>query len=287
MEYALELKNVGKSYGDFKIKDISFAQPKGSIMGLIGANGAGKTTTIRLILNLISRENGGIEILGMDNRESEKEIKKRIGVVFDENHFHDTLRPLDIAKILKNIFATWDDRLFTKYLEQFSLPPKKVLKEFSRGMKMKFSIAAALSHRPDYLIMDEATSGLDPVVRNEILDVFLDFIQDEERSVLLSSHITTDLEKICDYITYLNDGEVVFSKSKDEILENYFVVKCSHEDFLAFDKKEFVAVRQNRYDVEGLCDGGDPQRIRFKNAVTDRADIEEIMLFYARGERVR
>ena len=203
MEYAINVTGLCKSYQDFALDNVSFAVPKGSIMGFIGENGAGKSTTIKAMLNLIHRDAGTVEILlihrdagtveilGMDLDGHEKEIKERIGVVFDECCFHDNLTPADISKILGNIYQNWDGRLYQKYLAQFGLDEKKKIKEFSRGMKMKLGIAAALAHRPDVLILDEATSGLDPIVREEILDIFLDFIQDENHAILISSHITS------------------------------------------------------------------------------------------------
>lgn len=195
MESILEVKDLVKRYQDFTLDHVSFSLPKGSILGFIGENGAGKTTTLKLILNLIQKESGRVTLFGMDHMKEERRIKEQIGVVFDESYFHDTLSPKDVASVLCRVYPTWDDRLFDRYLGRFSLPKDKVLKEFSRGMKMKLSIASALAHKPKLLILDEATSGLDPVVRNEILDVFLEFIQDEDHSVLLSSHITSDLEK--------------------------------------------------------------------------------------------
>ena len=215
MENAIVVKNLRKNYKDFQLKDISFSVPKGCIMGFVGENGAGKTTTLKGILNLINRDGGSVEIFGMDNIKDEKKIKEDIGVVFDECCFYDSLNPKESSKIMKRIYKNWDGKIFNDYLKKFQIPDKKIIKEFSKGMKMKLSIAIALSHKPKLLIMDEATSGLDPIVREEILDIFLDFIQDEEHSILMSTHITGDLDKIADYITFINNGEIIFSKSKD------------------------------------------------------------------------
>ena len=219
MEYAIKVSDLGKTYQDFALKHVSFSLPRGSIMGFVGENGAGKTTTMKAVLNLIRRNSGSVELLGMDIDAQEKEIKERIGVVFDECCFHDNLTPADISKILGNIYQNWDEQLYQTYLAAFALPAKKKIKEFSRGMKMKLGIAAALAHKPELLILDEATSGLDPVVCEEILDIFQEFIQDENHAILISSHITSDLDKIADYITFIHQGEIIFSKSRDELLD--------------------------------------------------------------------
>lgn len=248
----MELKNVCKSYEGFKLNNVSFCLPKGSIMGFVGENGAGKTTTIKAILNLIKIDSGSIEVLGLNNIKHEKQIKEQIGVVFDESYFHDNLKPRDISKIMKDVFSNWDGKLFNYYINRFKLPENKIIKEFSKGMKMKLSIATALSHNPKLLILDEATSGLDPVMRNEILDVFLDFIQDEDHSILISSHITSDLEKIADYITFINQGKIVFSNSKDDIIYNYGVLKCGLNDFKKIDKTYMVAHRKSQFGYEVL-----------------------------------
>ena len=221
MKYALEIEHLSKDYGSFRLEDVSFAIPGGTIMGLIGENGAGKSTTIKCILNLIRRDGGTIRVLGMDNLQEERSAKEAIGVVLDESTFHDTLRPTEVGQVLKHLYKSWDAPLFAQYLDKFGLPRKKTIKEFSKGMKTKLSIAAALSARPRLLILDEATSGLDPVVRDEILDEFLTFIQDEDHAVLISSHITSDLEKAADYVTYLHRGRVAVQGAKDELLETY------------------------------------------------------------------
>lgn len=279
----LRVENVTKEYKDFKLNNISFNLPKGSIMGLIGENGAGKTTIVKLILNLIKRNGGSIKIFGMDNIEKEQEIKQEIGVVLDESYFHDNLRPKDITMIMKNIYKSWDRDKFNKYLKKFKLPEDKIIKDYSKGMKMKLSIAAALSHNPKILILDEPTGGLDPIVRNEILDIFLDFIQDEERSILFSTHVTSDLDKIADYITFIHEGNLVFTEPKDDILNNYGIVKCRAEDFDYLDKEHVIGHRKNKFGVEVLIDN--KQSIREdKDLVVDAVNLEDIMLFYIRRE---
>ncbi len=225
----LEVQDLTKRYdaSEFSLDHLNFKVPYGSVMGLIGENGAGKTTTLKLILNLMRRDAGTIKLFGLDNIRDEGAIKQQIGVVFDENHFHELFSPADIAKILRSLYQKWDDNLFQQYLRRFQLPADKPIKTYSRGMKVKLSIASALAHHPKLLLLDEPTSGLDPVVRDEILSIFFDFIQDEEHTILISSHITGDLEKIADYVTFLHQGRLVFSGVKDDLLDSHGIVKCN------------------------------------------------------------
>lgn len=284
MDDILKIEGLTKSYEDFTLKNINFHIPKGCIMGLVGENGAGKTTTIKLILNLIKRDKGGINIFGLDNIQSEMEIKERIGVVLDESNFYIDLNPNDISKIMGNIYKNWDNNIFFDYLKRFNLPRNKTIKDLSKGMKMKLSIAVALSHNPDLLILDEPTSGLDPIVRNEILDIFLDFIQDEEKSILFSTHITSDLDKIADYITFIHSGEIVFSKDKDELINDYGVIKCGKDDFNRIDSKDIVGYRKNQFGYEVLITNRQLSEIKYKGLTIDLVNLEDIMLFYIRGE---
>ena len=219
MENILEVKNLCKNYDKFSLKNISLNLPKGTIMGLVGENGAGKSTTIKAILNLVHTSDGIIKIFGLDCKEHEMEIKVDIGIVLDEGFVSEYLNPKDINTIMKDMYKNWDEELYFKYLADFKLPEDKISKEYSSGMKMKLKIAVALAHHPKLLILDEPTSGLDPVARNDILDIFQDFIQDEEHGIFVSSHITSDLESIADYITFINNGEIVLSKTRDELLD--------------------------------------------------------------------
>lgn len=283
MENLLELRNVCKNYPSFSLKDVSFSLPAGSIMGFIGENGAGKTTTIKLILNEIRRDGGDIEIFGKDAVKEENEIKEQIGVVFDESYFSSVFSAADIGKILGGVFRNWDAGLFQKYLKEFGLPEKKKIKGYSKGMKMKLSIASALAHRPRLLILDEATSGLDPVMRGEILDIFLDFIQQEDRGVLFSSHITSDLERVADYITYLHEGQIVFSRSKDEISEKFGILKCGASQFGALEKGDFLRVRRGACDCEALVADRAAAKRKYPDFLVERASLDEIMMLYGRG----
>lgn len=285
MNNILEVKNVYKKYKGFELKNINITLPKGMILGLIGENGAGKTTTIKAILNVINIDNGKIKIFGLDNKENEKKIKEDIGVVLDDSFLSEYLNPTDINKIMKNIYKNWDEKLYFKYIEEFKLPKEKISKEYSSGMKMKLKIAVALSHHPKLLILDEPTSGLDPVARNEILDIFQDFIQDEEKSILVSSHITSDLEHIADYITFINEGEIVFTKTRDELIENYGIVKCSEEEFKKINKQDFIKYKKNRYEYDILVEDKKEFKKKYDAQIIDKPTIEDIMLIHIKGEK--
>ena len=237
---ALELSNVSKQYKDFTLDNISFKVPQGSIVGLIGENGAGKSTTINAVLGLISKDSGTITMLGKTDIDAV--CKENIGVVFDGNNYPDMLTPKQLGKVFENIYSSWNKEKYEQLLKKFNLPLNKKIKKFSKGMKMKYAISVAFSHNSKLLILDEATSGLDPIMRDEILDMFLDFIQDEENSILVSSHITSDLEKVADYIVFIHNGKIVFSKPKDELLENYGIIKCGASVFDEIDKDKIMTM---------------------------------------------
>ena len=282
-ENILEVKNLNKEYNSFKLKDINLSLPKGMIMGLIGENGAGKTTTIKSILNLTSIDSGEINIFGMDMKEEAKKIKEDIGVVLDDSFLSEHLTPKDINQIMKNIYSNWDEDLFLEYLKDFKLPLKQESKDFSSGMKVKLKIAIALSHYPKLLILDEPTSGLDPVARSEILDIFQDFIQDGESSILVSSHITSDLEHIADYITFINDGKILLSKTRDELLEQYGIVRCSKEDFKKIDENDYEKYKINKYEYDVLVSNKKEFKRKYDLKVIDKPTLDDIMLIYIKG----
>lgn len=284
MTNSIEVQGLRKSYGDFSLRDINLTVPGGAIMGLIGENGAGKTTTIKCILNLIRRDEGTITLLGHDNQREERAAKLEIGVVLDECFFHDSLRPRDIDLILSRIYQGWDSALYQRYLSKFQLPERKFVKEFSRGMKMKLSLAAALSHRPKLLILDEATAGLDPIVRDEILDEFLGFIQDDDHAILISSHITSDLEKAADYITYLHKGRVAVQGAKDELLEAYGRLVCGRGDLERVDPACLAGVRRGQFGCEALVKDRRTFVRRYPGLTVDPVTLEDIMLFTVRGD---
>lgn len=283
MEPILEVKNLRKSFKDFSLKDISFSLERGFIMGFIGPNGAGKSTTIKLIMNLLKRDAGEIKVFGLDNIKDEMKVKNKIGFVYDENYFYEELTVGEMKRVIAPFYKEWDDEVFKKYIRDFNLSTEKKIKDLSKGMKMKFSLAIALSHDAQLLIMDEPTSGLDPIVRSELLEILSYIIQDEKRGVFFSTHITSDLDKIADYVTLLNNGELIFSKQKDEILENYGIVKGSKELLDRDTLKNFIGVKENQFGFEGLVkDRNQVKRLFKEKVVIDKPSLEDIMLYYTR-----
>ncbi len=285
MTHAIAARGLRKSYRDFILQDVSITLPQGQVMGFVGENGAGKTTTIKALLQVINRDAGEVELLGLPLHGNEKKLKEQIGVVLADGQFHDCLTLAGIRKILKNIYASWDDDLFEKLCKQFALPDKKSYKDFSTGTKRKTAIVAALSHHPRLLILDEPTSGLDPVVREEMLDLFLDFMQKEDHAILFSSHITGDLDKIADSITFLHQGRVVFSRSREDLAEKMGLLKCGSAAFQALDKSHVLRIRKSAFDVEALVDDRRFYAGRLPDLLLQPATTEEIMLFYVRGEK--
>jgi ABC-2 type transport system ATP-binding protein len=275
---------LAKKYDDFTLDNVSFCVPKGTIMGFVGENGAGKTTTIKAILNLIHIDKGELSVLGYDSRKLPQEIKAQIGVVFDGSNLHDNINAREVNLIMKNIYPNWDESIYMDYIKKFNLPEKKIIKEYSRGMKMKLSIAIALSHRSKLLILDEATSGLDPMVRDEILDIFLDFIQDEEHTILLSSHIISDIEKIADYVTFIHKGRIVFSESKDKLIYQYGLVHCRKEDINNIDKAYIAGIRENNFGAEVMIRNKEEFQRKYHQFTPEKTSLEEIMLFISRSK---
>ena len=272
MNNVLEINNITKDYKKFKIDNISFNLPKGYIMGFIGANGAGKTTTIKLILNMIKRDSGEIKVFGLDNIREEERIKEQIGVVFDECYYLEDWTLNDVEKAVSMFYKNWNSSIYEKYLKEFNLARDKKVKDLSRGMRMKLMIAVAFSHEAKLLILDEPTSGLDPVARDEFLDILRDYIEDEEKSVIFYSHITSDIEKIADYITYINNGE------KDEFLEKYCIIKGGKEDITESQKKEIIGLRMHSTGFEGLIEL--KKAVGFSSKVIiEKASLDEIMIY--------
>ncbi|MBQ1903469.1 MAG: ABC transporter ATP-binding protein [Ruminococcus sp.] len=284
-ENAIELNSVTKRYDGFTLDSVSLTVPKGSIMGFIGQNGAGKTTTMRSLLNITKIDSGEIKLLGLDHVKNEREIKKDIAVVFDSIPFDDMFTPKDMAKIFSGLYPQWEDKTYSDYLERFELPYKKKIGKFSKGMKMKLQIACALSHNAKLLIMDEATSGLDPVVRDEILHIFMEYMQTGERTILMSSHITSDLEKIADCVTFIDKGSVLISGYKDEVLDNHGIIKCSNDDVKLIDPSDIVSVRTNSFGAEVMIHNRQSAAYRYKNMMIDPASLEDIMLYYVNKGR--
>lgn len=282
MTNALTISGLTKTYPDFTLDNVSFAVPSGSIVGLIGENGAGKSTTINAALGLIRKEAGQVSILGKEKIDDD--TKERIGVVFDGSNYPEILSPKKINRIMKNIYRSWNEQIYFRLLKQFSLPLDKQVKQFSKGMKMKLAISAAFSHQSNLLILDEATSGLDPVMRDDILDMLLEFVQEEERSILVSSHITSDLEKIADYIVFIHKGKVVFSKPKDALMEQYVMIKCGTAQFEALDKADITAYRKMDYEWQVLITNREKMERKYPKAMIVPATIDEIMLLYIKGK---
>ena len=281
---ALTVKGLSKTYSSFTLQNISFQVPKGTIVGLVGENGAGKSTTINAVLGRIKKDSGDISILGRHDYEMTAADRELIGVVFDNSNFSGELSPKMLHKVLKDIYHTWDEALYFSLLEKMNLPRDKKIKTFSRGMKMKLSIIAAVSHHPRLLILDEATSGLDPVTRDDILDLFLTFVQEEENSILLSSHITSDLEKIADYIIFIHAGKLVFFKSKDELLADYGIIKCGLAQFGRIEKQDIIAYRKMDYEWQVLVGDRKKAEKKYPKAMIVPVTIDEIMLLYVKGE---
>ncbi len=286
MNNTLCIKGLTKTFDNFKLNNINMVIPKGSIMGLIGENGAGKTTLIKCILNLIKKDSGNINVFDFDIDNSDGIYKEYVGVVFDECLFNEIYNSRDINRIFKGIYKNWNESEFFSYIKKFNIDEKKKIKEYSKGMKMKLSIAVALSHNAKFLILDEAMSGIDPIVRNEILDIFMDFIQNDENSILISSHITSDLEKVCDYITFIHNGEIFASRNKDLFIEEYGILKCGNDEFQNIDKEDILSVRKNNFNVEILVDKKYKMKNKYKNFIIDNVTLEDIMMFVIKGERV-
>ena len=283
MENLIEIQGLCKHYKDFTLDHIDLTVPEGQIVGLIGENGAGKTTTLKAVLGVIRPDGGAIRLLGGDP--GDPAIRSQVGVVFEDSYFYGGLCARQIDRIMAGIHATWDSALFHGYCRRFDLEEGKPVKDFSRGMRMKMSLATALAHRPKLLVMDEATSGLDPVVRGEMLDLFLEFIQDEGHGVLMSSHITADLERIADQIAYIHKGKLLFQQDKDLLLEDMAILRCSAGEIDSLPKNLVVARRGGAYGSAALV--RHPQNVRrlLPSAVLDRADIDEIMQFISGGDK--
>lgn len=285
MNNVIEIKDLNKTYDKFKLDDINLNIPKGIIVGLIGENGAGKTTLIKSILNLINIDSGNIKIFGKSNIESDAIIKEDIGIVLDNMFFPEILNAKDINLIMKDIYKNWDSDLYFNYLEKFDIPLSKKIKDLSKGMRKKLEIITALVHKPKILILDEPTSGLDPVVRDEILDMFLEFIQDENNTILLSSHITSDLEHIADRIVFIDHGKLIMDEDKDEILDNYGILKCKKDDFKNINKEDIISYKTGKYEYQVLVSNKNKIKRKYKDYVIDKITLDELMVLIIKGEK--
>jgi ABC-2 type transport system ATP-binding protein len=276
----IEIKNISKDYGDFKLEDVSFSVPEGSVCGFIGQNGAGKTTSIKLMLDVIKADKGEIFLFGENIKNDSARLREDIGVVFDEMGFHEFMTGRDINLMMKNIYQKWDEQVFFDYLKRFSLPAKKKCGDFSRGMRMKLQIAVALSHHAKLLIMDEPTSGLDPIVRNEMLQIFREFVVEEDHTILISSHITADLEKLSDEVVFINGGKIVLKGNKDEILEKHGLLKCKKDELAMIQEDLIVSSQPGVFGVEVLINDRKSCKKQYPGMVIEPASLEDIMLFY-------
>lgn len=282
---AIKLSHINKSFGDFAIRDLNLTVPSGTICGLVGENGAGKSTTIRLLMGVLRPDSGTASVLGVDVSSPEfRDVKEDVGVVLDEAYFPESLNAVQVGKIMAATYRRWDQRLYDSYLKHFDLPEKKQFKDFSRGMRMKLAIAVALSHQPKLLVLDEATAGLDPIVRDEVLDIFNEFTREEDHSILISSHILSDLEKLCDYIAFIHKGDLLFCEEKDQLLEQYGIFEDSRENLDCLQPEAIVAREESRY-------GGVRALVKRDLAPTgfrlEKPTVEDVVLFLVKGAKNR
>ena len=282
---AIELSHINKSFGDFAIRDLNLTVPSGTICGLVGENGAGKSTTVRLLMGALQPDSGTASVLGVDVTSPEfREVKEDVGVVLDEAYFPESLNAAQVGKIMAATYRRWDQKLYDSYLKRFDLPEKKQFKDFSRGMRMKLAIAVALSHQPKLLVLDEATAGLDPIVRDEVLDIFNEFTREEDHSILISSHILSDLEKLCDYIAFIHKGDLLFCQEKDRLLEEYGIFEDSRENLDCLQPEAIVAREESRY-------GGVRALVKRDLAPTgfrlEKPTVEDVVLFLVKGAKNR
>lgn len=282
---AIELSHINKSFGDFAIRDLNLTVPSGTICGLVGENGAGKSTTIRLLMGALGPDSGTAAVLGTDVSSPEfREVKEDIGVVLDEAYFPESLNAVQVGKIMTATYRRWDQKLYDGYLKRFDLPPSKQFKDFSRGMRMKLAIAVALSHQPKLLVLDEATAGLDPIVRDEVLDIFNEFTREEDHSILISSHILSDLEKLCDYIAFIHKGNLLFCEEKDRLLEEYGIFEDSRENLDCLQPEAVVAREENHYGGVRALVKRDLAPAGFQ---LEKPSVEDIVLFLVKGAKSR
>ena len=287
MDHILELKQVAKTFprSGFKLNEVSFYVPYGSIVGFVGENGAGKSTTIDCILNTVKKDSGDIRVFGRKMQDADTDMREKIGVVYDGNNFPAYLTAEQLSRIMQGLYRSWDESLFQKHLSDLGLPARQKMKSYSRGMTMKLAIAAALAHHPQLLILDEATGGLDPVMRDEVLDILLDFVQEEDHSVLISSHITSDLEKIADHIIFIHEGQIIMTASKNDLAYRYAVMRCRENQFRKLNPADILAYRKRDFQIDVLVADGALMRHRYPDVVVDHVSVDEIMLLLIKGEK--
>ena len=286
MDMVLEIHNLCKNYDDFSLRNINMSLEKGTLTGFIGPNGAGKTTTIKSILNIIKPDDGKITVLGMDSVTNDLEIKSKLGIVLDDGHFYEDLTLRKMKRLIAPMYPTWNDNAYQSYMKKFKLPESKKIKDLSRGMRMKYALVLALSHGADLFILDEPTSGLDPLVRSELIEILKDIVFEDNKTVLMSTHITSDLDKIADYLFFIFDGEIILQGQKDEIKDQHAIVKGDTAALLPDYENHFVGINKSAYGFEGLTDN----KAALKKVLPDKTayevpSIEDIMLYYTRRHK--
>ena len=284
----IEVRNGAFHYPNGKsvLQSVNFSFDGRGVFAVLGPNGAGKTTTIGCILNTITKDSGTVKLFGQEMLDADTILREKIGVVYDGDNFPPYWTAKQLSEVMEGLYTQWDNSLFQKYLEDFQLPAKQKIKHYSRGMTMKLAIAVALSHHPQLLILDEATGGLDPIVRDEMLDTFLDFVQEENHSILLSSHITSDLEKVADYITFIHNGKMIMTVSKNDLVYNYAVMRCKENQFLALDPTDIIAYRKRDFQIDVLVSDCKAMQRKYKDTVIDHISVDDIFLLLVRGGNV-
>ncbi|HBC92466.1 MAG TPA: sodium ABC transporter ATP-binding protein [Pelotomaculum sp.] len=284
MNNVLEVSGLNKSYGTFQLKDVNFTLPENCITGFIGINGAGKTTTIKSILGLVPKDSGTVKAFGKDMGKYEREIKNRIGIVLDEGAFYEELTMSEMKSIVAPAYSRWNENEYRSCMERFDLNPQQKISTLSKGMRMKFSLVLALSHEADLLIMDEPTSGLDPLIRNQFMNILLEFMKKEGKSVFFSTHITSDLDKVADMIILINDGQIVFEEEKDALLDTYKIVKGNPQELFDKTRKLFLSIQETEYSFTGITKNAVEIKSACKNILTEKPAIEDIMLGFIGGK---
>lgn len=285
MSNAIEVRDLNKKYDNFALKNINLDVPKGTVFGLIGKNGSGKSTLIKSLIGINHSKYDSLDFFGLPYKDNIKKINDSLAVIFDQSCYDESFTPYIISKVMRNVYKSWDDEKFNHYLKEFELPLKKKIQDFSRGMKMKLEFAVAFSHDTKILILDEATSGLDPIIRDEILDILRKYTLDEDHTVIISSHITSDLDKIADYIALIDDGQIHFIKSYHEIINNYGLVKCGEEVFHSLNEEDVIAFKKTRFSYNVLVKDRYAVKKVFKNIIIENVSLEEIMLYIVKGEK--
>jgi ABC-2 type transport system ATP-binding protein len=277
----LEVKNLNKTFKEFSLKDVNIKVPAGKIVGLIGENGAGKTTIIKCVLDAMAKDSGNVKLFGLDYS---YKLKDDIGIVYDDSFINESFTIKDLNLIMKNTYSKWDQKLFYKYIKEFNIPYKKEIKKLSTGMRKKVEIAACISHHPKLLILDEPTSGLDPVIRSEILDMFQEFVENKNNSILLSTHITSDLEHIADDVIFISKGQIIFDEPLKKIKEDYIVIELNKDEFKKFNKKDITRYKENRNDYQVLIEKKNMKK-DYNKFIRNITTLDDIMLLYIRGAR--